>query len=161
MRVIAIDPGFERMGVAVLEKKNGQEVVLFSSCLRTSARLPFPERLMSLAEDLDRIFAKWSPEALAIETLSFNTNKKTAMRVAEAKGVAVYTAAKNGSAVEEFSPSQIKAACTGYGKAAKADVEKMVRAIVDTKGKKMLDDELDAIAIGIAFLATVRGAEKC
>jgi len=154
MRALAIDPGFERLGIAILEKKEGKEILLFSECFTTSAKTPFPERLAEIGAHLEGVIEKWQPKALAIETLLFNNNQKTAMRVAEARGVVVYTGASHKLSIYEYSPSQIKIAVTGYGKATKSQVETMTRSLVAVPEGKVLDDEMDAIAIGLTCLAS-------
>src|SRR3989338_11086427 len=86
MRILGVDPGFERLGVAVLEKlPPGREVVLFSECFKTSPKLEFSERLNLIGEEIIKIIKKYRPKILAIETLFLTTNQKTVMRVAEAR----------------------------------------------------------------------------
>jgi len=122
MRVLAIDPGYERVGIAVFEKKDGKEVLLYSDCFKTSSKLPFENRLILIGKELDRIIDTHKPEAIAIETLFFNSNQKTAMRVAEARGVIMYACVSRGLALHEYSLLQVKVAVTGYGKADKEQV---------------------------------------
>ena len=94
MRILGIDPGFERLGVAILEKNKDdkKERVLFSECFKTSAKLEFPERLFLIGKEIKKIIKKFQPEILAIETLFFTSNQKTVMHVAEVRGVAIYEA---------------------------------------------------------------------
>ncbi len=160
MKILGIDPGFERLGIAVLEssKKHGgnasvKERVIFSECFKTSAKLEFAERLRLIGQEVGRVIKKYKPEVLAIETLFLNTNQKTVMRVAEARGVVVYEAAKAGLTIFEASPPQIKIATTGYGRANKEQINKMVKLLVDIDEEKKSDDELDAIAIALTALA--------
>ena len=122
-RILGIDPGYERLGIAVLEKdKQGdRERVLFSECFKTSAKFEFSERLNLIGEEVKKIIKKYKPEILSIETLFLNTNQKTVMRVAEARGVVIYEAAQAGLKIFEASPPQIKIATTGYGKSDKED----------------------------------------
>jgi len=170
MRIIAIDPGYERLGIAVLEKLPKQkESLLFSSCVRTSKTLPHAERLFEIATGVRNIIEKWEPQALAVETLFLANNQKTAMPVAEARGVCLYEAAAAGLKVFEYTPLQIKMAVTGYGKSDKRQVTEMVRRLIklpegyhpssilpSTEGRKKtrLDDEYDAIAVGLTCLAS-------
>jgi len=176
MRILGIDPGFERLGVAILEKeKNGKEQVIFSECFKTSAKLEFNERLKLIGEEVKKIIKKYKPEILAIETLFLTTNHKTVMRVAEARGVVIYEASQAGLKVFEASPPQIKIATTGYGRASKEQIIKMVKILVETRPtparqspsggehqsfgrveKKESDDELDAIAIALTAFAHLR-----
>src|SRR3989338_5440006 len=142
MRILGIDPGFERLGVAILEKdKKTKERGLFSECFKTSAKLEFSERLRLIGEEVKKIIKEYKPEVLAIETLFLNTNHKTAMRVAEARGVVIYEAAQAGLKIFEASPPQIKIATTGYGRADKMQIIKMVKILVNIDEDKKSDDE--------------------
>jgi crossover junction endodeoxyribonuclease RuvC len=158
MRVLGIDPGFERLGVAVLEKeKGGKEVLLFSECFKTSKQLEFTERLKLIGEELETIISKYKPTHLGIETLYFETNKTTAMRVAEVRGAVLYLAGKYGMKICEYTPLQIKSAVTGYGKADKKAVMMIVPKLIKIDAsKKMIDDELDAIAVALTTSACER-----
>ena len=95
MKILSIDPGFERMGVAILEQARGaaKPCVLYSICVRTNPKDAFHVRLKALGDALQKILGEHKPEALAIEKLFFATNQRTALSVAEARGVAVYEAA--------------------------------------------------------------------
>lgn len=158
MKILGIDPGFERLGVAILEKEHrgSKEKVLFSECFKTSASFEFSKRLHLIGEEIKRVIKKYRPEVLAIETLFLTTNQKTVMRVAEARGVVMYEGAKGGLKIFEVSPPQIKMATTGYGKADKAQMIKMVKILVKIDNSKTSDDELDAIAIALSAFAHLR-----
>ncbi len=149
MIILGIDPGYERLGIAVLEKKNGKENLLFSACLKTSAKIPFNERLFLLGKELEKIIKKWKPDIVATEKLFFTTNQKTAMHVSEIRGLIIYLAMLHNAEVREFTPLEIKTAVVGYGKAEKRQVEHMVKTILKLKDKKRLDDETDAIACAL------------
>lgn len=158
MRILGIDPGYERLGIAILEKdkKGNKESVLFSECFKTSAKLEFSERLNLIGEEVRKIIKKYKPEILSIETLFLTTNHKTVMRVAEARGVVIYEAACAGLKIFEASPPQIKIATTGYGRASKEEIIKMVKMLVEIDDSKTSDDELDAIAIALTAFAHMR-----
>ncbi|MES2315163.1 MAG: crossover junction endodeoxyribonuclease RuvC [Patescibacteria group bacterium] len=158
MRILGIDPGFERLGVAVLEKEKGdkKEQVIFSQCFKTSAKLEFADRLCLIGDEVKKIIKKYKPEVLSIETLFLNTNQKTVMHVAEARGVVIYEAKQAGLQVFEASPPQIKIATTGYGRSDKKQINRMVKMLVDIDESKASDDELDAIAIAITAFAHLR-----
>ncbi|OGI81878.1 crossover junction endodeoxyribonuclease RuvC [Candidatus Nomurabacteria bacterium RIFCSPLOWO2_02_FULL_44_12] len=164
MRILGIDPGFERLGVAVLEKSSAQggpassrkERVIFSECFKTSLKLEFAERLKLIGEEVRKVIKKYKPEVLAIETLFLNTNQKTVMRVAEARGVVIYEAVQAGLRVFEASPPQIKIATTGYGRSDKKQINKMVKMLVNIDNSKTSDDELDAIAIALTAFTHLR-----
>ena len=158
MRILGIDPGFERLGVAVLEKNKGdkKEKVIFSECFHTSAKLEFSKRLLLIGKEVKNIIKKYKPEILSIETLFLTTNHKTVMHVAEARGVVIYEAIQAKLKIFEASPPQIKIATTGYGKADKNQIIKMVKILVDIDNSKKSDDELDAIAIALTAFACIK-----
>lgn len=158
MRILGIDPGFERLGIAILEKTKSEkkERVVFSECFKTSAKLEFAERLKLIGSEVRKIIKKYKPEVLAIETLFFTTNQKTVMRVTEARGVCMYEAAQAGLRIFEASPLQIKIATTGYGRANKIQIMKMVKILVEINNLKKSDDELDAIATALTAFAHIR-----
>lgn len=155
MKLLAIDPGYERLGIAVIEKeKGGKEKLIFSECFQTSKNNLHEERLFLIGQEISRIIKRFEPSALAIENLFLNTNQKTAMRVAETKGVILYEAKKNNLLVCEFSPPQIKLAVSGNGRADKKSIIKMIPLLVKMEKELEYDDEYDAIAVGLTFFAT-------
>jgi crossover junction endodeoxyribonuclease RuvC len=158
MIILGVDPGFERCGVAVIDSSKGigGEVMLFSTSIRTSAKESFPQRLLTIGNEISEIMKKFSPDVLAIETLYFSANTKTAMNVAEARGVIVFESIKGGAEIFEYTPSQIKIAMTGEGRADKKQVEFMVRKLVTFPKEEVLDDELDAVAIALTHSACHR-----
>lgn len=157
MRVISIDPGYERLGIAIIEKnKNEKEVLLFSECFKTSAKLPHHERLALIGDRIKEVIKKWKPEQLATEKLFFAGNQKTALLVAEARGVILYTGSSLGLEIFEYRPNEIKIAITGYGSAQKKQMMDMTRKLIKIDSKTNSDDELDAIAIGLTHFAIHR-----
>lgn len=154
MRVIAIDPGYDRLGVAIMEYTGGSEVLLYSTCIESSRNDTLPDRLLTIGNRFQEIVTEFTPDALAIETLFFNKNIKTAIGVAQARGTLLYLAKKAGCAVYEFGPQEIKTAVTGYGKSDKKAVIEMILRLIKNAPPKALDDEYDAIAVGITCLAT-------
>ncbi len=156
MKVIAIDPGYERMGVAIVEKISRGEVLVFSECFKTSPKIPHAERLKLIGQEIEKLIKKYKPEAMAIETLFFKNNQKTGMLVAEARGVMLYVASALGISVKEFSPMAIKIAVTGYGNSDKEQVTYMVEKLIKIKTKIKYDDEYDAIAVGLTYFASVK-----
>ena len=153
MKVIAIDPGYERMGVAIIEKTSKEEVLLFSECFKTSSKISHAERLKLIGKEIEKLIKKYKPDAMAIETLFFKNNQKTGMLVAEARGVMLYIASSLEIDVKEFSPMAIKIAVTGYGSSEKEQVTYMVEKLIKIKTKIKYDDEYDAIAVGLTFFA--------
>lgn len=153
MKVIAIDPGYDRLGIAVLEMVDGKEHLLHSECFETNKAETLTERSRAIGDTFNTLLTTYSPDTLAIETLFFNKNVKTALGVAQVRGVLIYLAQTNNCAVYEFSPQEIKIATTGYGNSDKASVIGMVQRLIENAPTKVLDDEYDAIAIGITCLA--------
>lgn len=156
MRILAIDPGYERMGVAVVEKlPHGKETLLYSACPTTPQKSEFSLRLLMLGTEVERLIAEWKPDGMALEKLFFANNQKTATSVAEVRGMLSYIGARNALPLHEYTPLQVKVAVAGYGKADKKQVETMVKALVRLGEGKRLDDEYDAIAVGLTCLASV------
>ena len=160
MLIVGIDPGYDRFGIAVIEKRSRKDSVLYSDCIQTSSRDPLAKRFITIGVELCRVLEKYQPNALAIETLFITKNQKTAMRVAEARGIVIYEAAKRDIPVSEYSPVQIKAAITSDGASGKDRVIKMVNLLVDLPQKKMLDDEYDAIAVALTHSSISKSPAK-
>ena len=156
MRVLAFDPGFERLGVAVVEKIDGKETVMYSECVRTDASLPFSERLLALGMATEALIQKFKPDAMALEEIFFGKNAKTGVQIAEVRGMLTYLGMQKGLVVYGYTPLEVKIAVTGYGKSDKSAVAMMVPRLVRLSERTRLDDELDAIAIGLTCLASVR-----
>lgn len=156
MRILGIDPGYDRLGIAVIEKPaKGRESVLFSNCFQTSAKKTFYQRLAEIGEEIGRLMDEFQPSALALETLFITKNQKTAMRVAEARGVIIYEAAKRKIPTYEYSPPQIKSAVTSDGNSDKQRIIKMIKMLVKLPDNKKLDDEYDAIAVALTHSALI------
>ncbi len=154
-KVLAVDPGYDRLGLAVVAGNPSKPEVLWSDCV-TPAKGAASERLAAVYAAVAKAIKKYAPDALAIETLFFSKNAKTALGVAEARGVILAAAGAHRLPVIECSPQQVKIAVTGYGAADKKAVERMVPKLVPLSSKKRIDDELDAIAVGICALPSVR-----
>ncbi len=156
MKVLAIDPGYDRLGMAVIEHGANGEVLHHSECFLTDKKADLNDRIFALGERVELLLKEHNPEAVAIETLFFNKNIKTAIGVAQARGAIIYLAKKFGCVVHEFGPQEIKIATTGYGKSDKDAVIAMVKRLVKNVPENALDDEYDAIAVGITCLAHFR-----
>lgn len=156
LTVMAIDPGFDRLGVAFLSRENGAEQLLFSTCLSSDRTAALPDRLLSLGLELTQLIETYQPTDLAIETLFFNKNVKTALAVAEVRGLILYLGRLHNCGIHEYSPQAIKLAVTGYGNSDKTAVFSMVKRLIANVPNNALDDEYDAIAAGITCLAHCR-----
>jgi len=157
MKILSIDPGYERLGIAILEKnKIEKEKLLYSDCFKTSAKDSFHTRLGQIGKEIRKLIEEYEPEALAIENLFFESNQKTAMHVAETRGVLIYEAVSHGLTIQEFTPLQIKAAVTGSGRADKKQVISMIGRLIELNKEIKHDDEYDAIACGLTYFASNR-----
>ncbi|MDP1625361.1 MAG: crossover junction endodeoxyribonuclease RuvC [bacterium] len=165
MRLLALDPGYERLGIAVLDKpapgkgaRGEKETLVYSDCFKTDKNLPHSERLGLVGAELSRIIDEFAPQAVCLESLFFSKNQTTAIKVAEARGVILYLAAKAGLPVYEYNPMEIKVAVTGYGKSDKPSVIAMTERLIKINKKIRHDDEYDAIAVGLTCFAVERFA---
>ncbi len=155
LRILGIDPGFGRLGIAVVEK-NPKDVLLFSECFETDASLSQSKRLFQIYEEIEKVILKWQPASLAIETLFFNKNITTGIKVAEARGVIVTLAEKHGLKICEYGPQEIKSAVSGYGKATKEQMISMIPKLVKMTQVIKHDDEYDAIGVALTCSAIER-----
>ena len=158
--VLAIDPGYDRCGVALLKRTEGKDTLLYSTCVTTDKKLPFPERLVCVGGEVLRLVSEYEPDALAIENLYFTNNQKTAMRVAEVRGMIIYIAASHMVPVFEYTPAQVKVAVSGSGRADKKQLMLIIPKLIKIKKAIHSDDEYDAIALGITHLSTHRAQQK-
>ena len=158
MKIISIDPGYERLGIAVLEKNRGEkESWIYSETFQTSKDDEFVDRLHQLGVRFDEVIAEHQPEALAIEKLFFNNNQKTATNVSETRGAIIFIAKRAGLEVYEYTPLQIKVAVAGHGRADKKAVIEMTKKLIKVPEGKRYDDEYDAIACGLTCFAYEKG----
>ena len=154
MIILGIDPGYDRLGIAVVEKPDkGKEVVIYSDCFTTSLKESIYERLRLVGKEIERVIDEYKPDAVSIETLFISKNQKTAMRVSESRGIIIYESVKKGLPIFEYSPMQIKMAVTGDGTSDKNRIIKMISLLVKMTKKESLDDEYDAIAVALTHLA--------
>ena len=156
IRILGIDPGYAIVGFGVLEYDGLNFTPLEYGAVLTDAGTPFPERLRAIHEDVEFIFDKFKPDCMAIERLYFTTNQKTAIDVAQARGVTVLSAAKRGVPVSEYTPLQVKQSVVGDGKAEKRQVMEMTRQILRLAQIPKPDDAADALAIAICHGHSIR-----
>ncbi len=156
MKVLGIDPGYDRLGVAVVEKENNKENLIFSDCILTNKDSELTNRIHSAGNAFKKILEEYKPDAVALETIFFNKNIKTAIGVAQMRGVLVFLALEAGCVVYEYGPQEIKVAVTGYGKSDKNAVIDMIKRLVSNTPDDALDDEYDAIAVAVTCLAHYR-----
>lgn len=150
-RVLGIDPGIGRCGWAIVTIDGGQEILNASGCITTSPKETAAARLLALSEALKKIIAVWQPEALGIEKLFFTKNVTTAMAVSQARGVVILAAAYYQIPVTELSPTTVKQSITGYGRASKKEIAKMINLLLRPTKQHRTDDEYDAIGIALSL----------
>lgn len=160
MRVLGIDPGLAIVGYAIVEMRGPNFIVLEYGCLTTSSKSSSPDRLYYIYQELLKIIDEFKPDEMAIEELFFNQNTKTAIKVAEARGVEVLAARTKGLQVYEYTPLQIKMAITGYGRAEKMQVQLTLQNILKLKNVPQPDDAADALAVSITHCFSHRFKEE-
>ncbi len=149
MTILGIDPGYAIVGFGVLQAQRGQARMIRCGAINTPAGVPMPQRLVQIQEDMETLIRTFSPDVMAIEELFFNTNVTTGIGVAQARGVILMTAAKLGVSIAEYTPSQVKQAVVGYGKAEKRQVMDMTRRLLHLTAVPKPDDAADAVAIAL------------
>lgn len=149
MIVLGIDPGYAIVGWGLIEYKNNSYRPLRYGAVVTEADMDFNQRLQVIYNDIDSIIKRYKPHAMSIERLYFQTNQKTAIMVAEARGVILLASRQNNIPIFEYTPLQVKTAVTGYGKAKKAQIMEMTRRLLSLSQVPKPDDTADALAIAI------------
>ncbi|MFH2022646.1 MAG: crossover junction endodeoxyribonuclease RuvC [Patescibacteria group bacterium] len=145
--ILGIDPGYDRIGWAVGQKKAQSIEVLGYGLIQTDSKTKLSQRYQQIQQELSQVIKQYQPQICAIEKLFFAQNKTTALKVSEARGVIVITAISHHLAIREFSPQKIKLCVTGYGKADKKAVTKMLRIQLKLPAGKLIDDVTDALAV--------------
>jgi crossover junction endodeoxyribonuclease RuvC len=149
-KILGIDPGFGRVGYGIIEQKSNNEwVAVDFGCIVTSPKTSFVERLLEVRNELQKIIIEHRPTRVAVEELFFFKNVKTAIEVGQARGVILLTAVESGLPIDEFTPLQVKQAMTGYGRAEKKQMQKIVAAILGLKKPIKSDDAADALAVAL------------
>jgi crossover junction endodeoxyribonuclease RuvC len=154
MAILGIDPGFARVGWAVIEVRSSKFKVQSCGCIETSKDKESQERLVSVYREVCALIKKYKPDTLVIEELFFTNNAKTAFKVGEARGVIILAGAMQKIPVFSYTPLQVKIAVTGYGSAEKTQVGKMIKAILRLEKMPKLDDTVDAIAVALTHAFT-------
>ena len=149
MRILGIDPGYATIGFGLIESQRGQCAPLRYGAVTTPADADFPYRLQLLYEDMLQLLKELQPEAVAIEELFFNTNITTGIQVAHGRGIILLACQQSGVPIFEYSPSQVKQAVAGYGKATKHQVMDMTRRLLHLSAIPRPDDAADGLALAI------------
>ncbi len=149
MRIIGIDPGYAIVGFGVIEYNRARFEVVDYGAVTTPAGMDFNSRLLEIYNDLCYILDKFKPDYMAIERLYFTSNQKTAIDVAQARGIVLLAARQRNISIFEYTPLQVKQSVTGYGKAVKKQVQEMTTRILKLSEIPKPDDTADALAIAI------------
>ncbi len=149
MIILGIDPGYAIVGWGVIEYTSNRFTVVDYGAVTTEAGTPFNDRLKAVYDGINSIMKRYSPEALSIEKLFYNTNAKTVIDVAQARGVINLAAVQNNIPIFEYTPLQVKQSVVGYGRAEKKQVQEMTRVILKLAKIPKPDDTADALAMAI------------
>ena len=149
MRILGIDPGYATIGFGLIEADRGKFHMLTYGAITTPAGLPLSRRLYQIGTDMEDLIGQLKPDVIAVEELFFNTNITTGIAVAHGRGVILFAAEKCGIPLYEYTPSQVKLAVTGYGKAEKHQMMDMTKRLLKLKSVPRPDDAADALALAI------------
>jgi crossover junction endodeoxyribonuclease RuvC len=147
--VLGIDPGTARLGYGLVDRQGSSLTVLDYGCLETVNDRSPELRLLLIHEGLTDLIESHHPEAVGVERLFFNKNAQTAMAVGQARGVVLLAAAQHGLPVFEYGPHEVKMAVTGYGRAPKEQVQRMVQVVLSMAELPRPDDAADALAVAV------------
>lgn len=151
MIILGIDPGYDRVGIGIIERLNNYDTYIHSECIETDKNESFVDRLRQIENRLVEIIAIYRPELTVIEDIYFAKNAKTAIKVAQARGVILITCRKYiNNSILELTPMQIKSSLVGDGHADKDQIKYMVTQILKINTLNKLDDEIDALSISLA-----------
>ena len=160
MRILGIDPGFAITGYSIIDYIGNKFNLITSGAILTDAKTSFPLRLEKIYYELKDIIDNYNPNCMSIEELFFNNNAKTAINVAQARGVILMTARINQVDTYEYTPLQVKQAVTGYGRADKIQVQRMVKMILNAEKLPKLDDITDSMAMAICHAHSCKFVQK-
>jgi len=152
MIIIGIDPGTAKVGFGIIRKNQNQFECLDYGIIQTEPSSSAEKRLKKIYLEILSLIKKWKPEILAIENIYFFKNLKTAMPVSQVKGVILLAAAQKKIPISEITPLQVKMTITGYGRADKKQVQKMIKNLLDLKEIPKPDDAADALGVAICSL---------
>lgn len=156
LKILGIDPGYDRLGLAIVEKTPTGPKLIFSTCLISNRQQSISERFLFIGQELRTWLKKEPLDAVAIETLYFSVNQKTASKVAEVRGLIMFICAEFGLPIFEYNPMQVKSCVAGYGGAAKKQLIDLVKKQITVPDTAKIDDEYDAIAIALTHLAMAK-----
>lgn len=149
MIIMGIDPGYAITGYGIVKYEGNKFSVIDYGAITTEASMQLPQRLLIINDSLEELIGKYKPDAISIEELFFNKNIKTALNVGHGRGVAMLAGAKAGVSVFEYTPLQVKQSVVGYGRAEKAQVQQMIKVILNLPKIPKPDDVADALAVAV------------
>lgn len=152
MKVFGIDPGSERTGYGCVDSDGTRHRLVTCGVIATSPRLGFPAQLLRIHAQLTTLLAECRPECVAVESVFYAVNVRSALKLGQARGVALLAAVQGGHVLAEYSPAEIKRAVVGYGRAEKRQVQEMVRLLLGLAEVPTPDDAADALAVAICHL---------
>jgi len=156
MLILGLDPGVATIGFGVIDGRTLSSISLVTcGCIRTRPGIPMGSRLVEIRRDLRELIERHRPHAAAMETLFFNKNVRTALIVAQTRGVLLMTLAEAGLPIAEYGPQSIKMAVVGYGKGVKSQVQAMVARILHLSTPPKPDDAADALAVALCHRFTL------
>lgn len=158
MIVLGIDPGTAATGYGVLERNGARLRAIDFGCLGTDPTATPAERLLAIHAGIGELIETHRPALVAVERLFFNRNVQTALSVGQARGVILLAAAQHGIPVHEYTPNEVKVAVTGYGRAPKDQVQRMVQLVLGLPSLPHPDDAADALAVAICLAHAYRAA---
>ena len=156
MVIIGVDPGYAIVGLGVIEYVGSRFRVLEYNALTTEAGEKTTDRLKYIYDGMDFYIRKYKPDSIAIEELFFNSNQKTAIKVAQARGVILLAAVNNNIPVYEYTPLQVKQSVTGYGRADKNQIQTMIKMLLHLDKIPKPDDAADALALAVCHANSSR-----
>jgi crossover junction endodeoxyribonuclease RuvC len=149
MRILGIDPGIGATGYGLIDTDGSSHTAILFGAIKTQTRQPFQVRLLKIHQDLSRILAREKADIMAIEEVFHATNVQSALRLGQARGIALLIAAQQGIDVYEYSPLEIKSAVVGYGRAEKSQIQTMVQLLLGLPEPPSPDHAADALAVAI------------
>ena len=160
MRILGIDPGYAITGYSIIDYIGNKFKLIESGAVTTAAGVAFPTRLTRIYDEISMIIDEYKPDAISVEELFFNQNVKTAINVAQARGIVLVAGCKKNIDTYEYTPLQVKQAVAGYGRADKIQVQKMVKTILNVEKLPKLDDITDSMAVAICHAHSSKFAKK-
>jgi crossover junction endodeoxyribonuclease RuvC len=154
--IIGIDPGLATVGFGVIRKEEDRIIPVSYGCIRTSSEKQNPERLMEIYDEVNALFEKYTPCAVAVERLFFTNNITSAMGVSEARGVIFLAAQQKNIPVIEYTPKQVKQAITGSGRADKKQMQEMIKRLLDLDEVPKPDDAADGLSIALCHINYIK-----